>query len=60
LARTPGIDRLRLDGNTVTCVVRGSFDEVIRFASISHVVRFDSEPPSLEEIFLTYYGSENE
>jgi hypothetical protein len=42
----------------VTCVVRGSFDELIRFAGSGHVMRFDAEPPSLEEIFLTYYGGE--
>jgi ABC-2 type transport system ATP-binding protein len=55
LANSAGIEKLKQDGATITCVVRGSFDAVIRFASTSHVVRFDAEPPSLEEIFLTYY-----
>jgi len=58
LSTVPGVERVGQDGNTVTCVVKHSFDEVIRFAGSGHVVRFDSEPPSLEEIFLTYYDGE--
>jgi ABC-2 type transport system ATP-binding protein len=60
LANTRGIDRIKQDGNTMTCVVRGSFDDVIRFASTGHVVRLDYEPPTLEEILLTYNYSVNE
>jgi ABC-2 type transport system ATP-binding protein len=58
LANSPGIEKVKHEGNTITCVVRDSFDGLIRFAGSGHVVRFDSEPPSLEEIFLTYYGGE--
>jgi len=55
-ANLPGIERFAAEGTTVTFRAHGSMDAIIQFASLHPVRQFDSERPSLEEIFLTYYS----
>ncbi|MEO8744722.1 MAG: ABC transporter ATP-binding protein [Candidatus Dormiibacterota bacterium] len=50
-----GVEGVTVDGQRVTCTVRGSIEpllEAIRDASVTDLV---STEPSLEEVFLTYY-----
>ena len=51
-----GVEGMAVDGQRVTCTVRGSFEpllEAIRGATVTDLV---STEPSLEEIFLSYYS----
>jgi ABC-2 type transport system ATP-binding protein len=51
-----GVDNVTVDGQRVSCTVRGSFGplfEAIRNATVTDLV---STEPSLEEIFLSYYS----
>ncbi len=51
-----GVENVTVDGQHVSCTVRGSFGplfEAIRSAKVTDLV---SSEPSLEEIFLSYYN----
>ncbi len=50
-----GVDRVEVEDHRVRCVVRGSFEPLIKAIADAHVVNLSSHEPSLEEIFLTYY-----
>jgi ABC-2 type transport system ATP-binding protein len=53
-----GVEDVRVEGQRVTCTVRGSFDSLflaIRDAKVADLV---STEPSLEEIFLSYYSQD--
>ena len=56
----PGVDEVHLNGDAARVTVRGSIDPVIKAAARFDVVDLQSHEPSLEDIFLTYYGEENE
>jgi len=55
-AGVAGVQTFAVDGATLTFEAHGDMDEIVKLASRHHVVRLDAERPSLEEIFLTYYG----
>lgn len=57
-ARLDGIEGIALDGSTLTFEAHGDMNEVIRLAAQCDLVTMDIEPPSLEEVFLTYYGAQ--
>ena len=50
-----GVDQVEADDQRVRCVVRGSFEPLIKAIADAHVVNLSSHEPSLEEVFLTYY-----
>ncbi len=52
----PGILDLRVDGSVFHCTVKGNMDAVIKTIARYEVVNVISHEPSLEEVFLTYYG----
>ena len=55
--RVAGVDEVTvMNGNAVRFRVSGEMDSVIKTAANFHVLDLASEEPSLEEIFLTYYG----
>jgi len=56
-ARVPGISELVVDGPHLSCVVTGSVDPILRAAMELHVEDVISHEPSLEEIFLAFYGN---
>jgi ABC-2 type transport system ATP-binding protein len=59
LARVPGVSVLKRDnGMAVTLQVEGEMDGLIKGLAVFPVVDFETERPSLEEIFLTYYEDE--
>lgn len=56
-AQVPGVEEVSVrNGNAVRFRVSGELDPVIKEAARFHVVDLAYEEPSLEEIFLTYYG----
>ena len=55
----PGVDEVHVNGDAARVTVRGSIDPVIKAAARFEVVDLQSHEPSLEDIFLTYYGQES-
>jgi ABC-2 type transport system ATP-binding protein len=51
-----GVAEAAADGNKVSLTVTGTMDRVIKAAARYEVVAFDSHPPSVEEMFMTYYN----
>jgi ABC-2 type transport system ATP-binding protein len=56
-ARVPGVSELVVDGPHLSCVITGSVDPMLRAALELHVEDVISREPSLEEIFLAFYGN---
>ena len=55
-AAIPGVSELAVSGRVMTCVVTGPVDAVLRAAMASPVEDIISHEPSLEEVFLAFYG----
>jgi ABC-2 type transport system ATP-binding protein len=58
ISAVPGVEAVTVNGTRLTCTVGGSFDGLLAAMAGHSVVSLESEEPSLEELFLTYY-SEN-
>jgi ABC-2 type transport system ATP-binding protein len=59
LLQVPGVALLkRDDGRAVTLQVEGEMDGLLKAVAAFPVVDFETERPSLEEIFLAYYEDE--
>ncbi len=56
LARIPGVFDAEVDGERVTCTVRGSVRPLLAWLSAGDVVELDSRELSLEEVFLSAYA----
>lgn len=56
-AGVPGVRELIVDGPHLSCVVTGSVDPILRAAMELRVEDVISHEPSLEEIFLAFYGN---
>ncbi len=52
----PGVSDVTTDNGSIHFRVTGELDPVIKAAARYHVLDLAYEEPSLEEIFLTYYG----
>ena len=53
----PGVEGFVVEGPRARFTMRESSDEVVKLAAQHTVVDIEVERPSLEEVFLTYYGS---
>jgi ABC-2 type transport system ATP-binding protein len=58
-ANLPGVRDVTMADNRIRCTVVGSLDSVIKTAAQFTVVNVISEEPSLEEVFLAFYGKGN-
>ena len=56
--RLPGITELESDGRHVAFKVTGALDPVVKAAARHTVLDMELTEPTLEEIFLTFYGRE--
>jgi ABC-2 type transport system ATP-binding protein len=56
LARIPGVFDAEVDGERVTCTVRGSVGPLLAWLSAGDVVELDSRELSLEEVFLSEFA----
>jgi ABC-2 type transport system ATP-binding protein len=52
----PGTREMQVVGSLLRCSVSGSIDPLIKAAARFEVVEINSQEPSLEELFLTYYA----
>lgn len=52
----PGVRDLKQNGNRLSFTLHDNLDDVVKLAARHRLVNMEYEHPSLEEIFLTYYG----
>jgi ABC-2 type transport system ATP-binding protein len=57
LSGVAGVRSIRADGQVVHLEVTGAMDPLIKALGASQVVQLQSREPSLEELFLSLYGS---
>jgi ABC-2 type transport system ATP-binding protein len=57
-ARVPGVSELRAAGQRISFKASGALDPVIKTAARHTVLDMELTEPTLEEIFLTFYGRE--
>jgi ABC-2 type transport system ATP-binding protein len=55
-----GVDRVQAENHRVRCVVRGTFESLMKALAGARVVNLTSHEPSLEEIFLTFYRGDTD
>ena len=55
-AALPGVRDLEANGASLSFTLYDNLDEVIKLAARNRLVNMEYEHPSLEEVFLTYYG----
>ena len=55
-AALPGVEDLKSYGANLSFTLYDNLDEVIKLAAQHRLVSMDYERPTLEEVFLTYYG----
>jgi len=53
-----GVENVVVDDHTVTCTVTGAFEPLLEAMKGATVTNLVSHEPSLEEVFLTYYRSD--
>jgi len=53
--QAPGVEDVAIDGQTLSCTVRGDFQPLLSALRGSEVTNLVSREPSLEELFLSYY-----
>lgn len=58
VASVPGVSRAVVEGGRLTCQVRGPVAPLLEVLARAGVTKVLSREPSLEEIFLTYYGED--
>ena len=58
LSTVPGVSHVELSGYRVSCQVRGPIQPLLTALGGSGIRRMLSREPSLEELFLTYYGED--
>jgi ABC-2 type transport system ATP-binding protein len=56
-AALPGVEGLKADGPTLSFTLYEAPDAMVKLAAGHRLVGMEYERPSLEEIFLTYYGN---
>jgi beta-exotoxin I transport system ATP-binding protein len=54
--RIPGVSPLRLDGSRVSFKISGPLDPVVKAAARHTVLDMELTEPTLEEVFVTFYG----
>lgn len=55
----PGVENFGTDGTNVSFTLHEGLDDVVKLAARHRLVNLEYERPSLEEIFLTFYGGSN-
>jgi ABC-2 type transport system ATP-binding protein len=56
LDAVPGAGEITVDGNSVRLRLTGEIDPLIRALGDRYIVDLRTQDPTLEEVFLTYYG----
>src|SRR6478735_12676321 len=58
LSTIDGVSNVTIDGSTVECDVAGSIEPLIHALSAAGLQRLTTREPSLEELFVSHYGSD--
>lgn len=53
-----GVTQLIIEGNKVSCTIKGSYDTFIKTIAKYEVINVITQEPNLEKIFLGYYSGE--
>lgn len=56
----PGVSEVRANGNTLRMQLTGDFDPLLQAVRGHYIVDIRTEEPTLEEIFLAFYGNEQQ
>jgi ABC-2 type transport system ATP-binding protein len=56
IRQAEGVDDVAVENDRVTCVVRGTFEPLLKAICDAHLLNLSSHEPSLEEVFLEYYS----
>jgi ABC-2 type transport system ATP-binding protein len=56
LTRVPGVSDVAVEGQTLKLRLHGDFDPVLRALGERYIESIHVQDPTLEEVFLTYYG----
>lgn len=59
IASVPGISEVTAEGSVLHLRLSGDFDPLLRALDGQYIVEIRSQEPSLEEIFLSFYGTSN-
>ncbi|CAN5706210.1 ABC transporter ATP-binding protein [soil metagenome] len=54
-AHLPGVEEPQVDGTTLTCLLHGEPDALLKAAAAHHVVRWSASDRELEDLFLDFY-----
>ena len=54
-AALPEVENAAMNGNRLTCLLRGEPDALLKLAAEQHVVRWSAEDRELEDLFLDFY-----
>ncbi len=57
VTKVPGVSMVDVQGSTLRCQVRGSIEPLLKVLADAGVRELLSREPSLEELFLSHYGS---
>ncbi len=60
LSRVPGVSRLEVDGNQIRLQMSGSVEPLMERLTAAGVTQLLSREPSLEELFLAQYGTDQD
>lgn len=60
VAKLKGVSDVKVAGHQLTCQVHGPIDELLTALAAAHPKTLLSREPSLEELFLSLYGAEEE
>jgi ABC-2 type transport system ATP-binding protein len=60
VAHVKGVSNVHISGQQLTCQVLGPIDELLNIIAAAHPKTLLSREPSLEELFLSLYGAEDE
>ena len=55
-----GVGQVQVSDHTVRCIVRGTFEPLMKALCDSQVISVASHEPSLEEVFLTFYRGDGQ
>ena len=56
LTDIPGLEKVEILGNQISCNVHGSIDPIIRLLSTKKIIELDSRELSLEEVFFSEFA----
>ena len=59
LSNVPGVTVTETDGQVVRCQVQGPVEPLLKVLATAGVTRLVSREPSLEEMFLAHYGTDD-